>query len=254
MQTSVTRLAFAFAIAAILAACGGGGGSAPSVPLPTSSVPEGMWSGTTSSNRSFTGFVLDNGVFWFLYSVQGNINDIAGAVQGTGTSLNGSFTSTNAKDFNLEGLGILDAIVSGSYVLKQSLNGNVSYPTLSQNISFVSSYDTNYDLTPSLAALAGNYTGSAVVVAGRESVTLAVTATGAITGSGVSGCQFTGTAAPRPKGNVYDISVTFGGGVCSNGSDTVTGIGYFDAATKRLRATALNSARTNGFIFAGFKP
>lgn len=252
MLKTVGRLVLALAVAVTLTACGGGGGSTPPAPLPTSSVPEGMWSGATSSNRFFTGFVLDNGVFWFLYSVQGNINFIAGAVQGTGTSLNGNFTSTNAKDFNLEGLGILDAIISGSYVLKDALNGNVNYSTLNQNISFVSRYDTNYDLTPSLTTLAGTYTGNAAVVAGTEAATLTISTTGAITGSGASGCQFTGTAVPRQTGNVYDVSVTFGGGVCSNGSDTVTGIGYFDAASKRLWATALNSTRSNGFIFAGF--
>jgi hypothetical protein len=34
----------------------------------------------------------------------------------------------------------------------------------------------------------------------------------------------------------------------------VSGIGYYDIATKRLWGTALNATRSNGFIFAGSKP
>lgn len=227
------------------------------VPAPApapASTAEGLWIGSTSTARTVTGIVLDNGTYWVLYSSPNNSAVIAGAVQGSGTSFNGNFSSSDGKDFNLEGLGISNVTVSASYVAKQSFNGSVTYPSSSQNVTFASAYNAAYDQTPSLSAIAGTYAGSAAVVAGSESATVTITSGGAISGSGTSGCQFTGTTAPRAKGNVYDLVVTFGGGVCSNGTSTVTGIGYFDASVKRLYGTALNSARSNGFIFVGTKP
>jgi hypothetical protein len=43
------------------------------------------------------------------------------------------------------------------------------------------------------------------------------------------GCGFAGAATIHVKGNVYDVSVTFGGGHCSNGTSVVTGIAYYNA-------------------------
>lgn len=62
-----------------------------------------------------------------------------------------------------------------------------------------------------------------------------------------------GSVAPRAKGNIYDVSITFGGGVYSNGTSVVKAIGYFNSSTKLLYTAALNSGRTNGFIFVGSK-
>ena len=240
-----------------LTACGGGGrggstSTSAAAPAPATTA-EGLWIGSTSSSRSVTGIVLDDGTYWVLYSAPNNSTVIAGAVQGTGTSLNGSFSSSDGKDFNLEGLGINNATVSSSYVTKQSFNGVVTYSGLNQAITFTSTYNMAYDQIPNLSTIAGTYTGSAAVLAGTESATVNITSSGAINGSGASGCQFTGTATPRTKGNVYDLSVTFGGGVCSNGSSTVNGIGYFDSTPKRLYGVAVNSSRSNGLIFVGTK-
>jgi hypothetical protein len=58
------------------------------------------------------GLVLDDGSFWLLYSVVSAPPTIVGAAQGKGSLNNGSFTSSNALNFNLEGLGILPATVS----------------------------------------------------------------------------------------------------------------------------------------------
>ena len=259
--TAVLIQSLVFSAALALTGCGGGGGdtSAPGAvaqlpPTPVAITAEGLYLGTTSTGRTVTGIILDNGTYWVIYSVANNSAVIAGAVQGTGTSLNGNFTSSNAKDFNVEGQRIDDATVSASYVAKQSLNGLVTYPATSLNVTFVSTYSAAYDQAPSLVTIAGTYTGTAAVVGGTEPASLVISASGGLTGVGASGCQFSGTVSLHPKGNVYDVAVTFAGGVCSNGTSTVTGIGYFDSATKRLYSTALNSSRTNGFIFVGTKP
>lgn len=233
-----------------LAGCGGGG-SDSSTPSGSSAPAEGIWIGTTTTARTVTGIVLDNGNFWVLYSAPNNGSIIAGGVQGTASSTNGIFSSQDARDFNLEGAGINTATIAGNYLPKQSLTGTVTYPALNQAVAFSGAYDAAYELTPSLARIAGTYSGTAAVVGSTESATVSISQSGTLSGMGSSGCPFTGTVAPRIKGNVYDVVVTFGGGVCSNGNSTVTGIGYFDAGLNRLYSAGVNSTRSNGFIFVG---
>jgi hypothetical protein len=252
-KTAILVRGLITSIALALTACGGGGGSSNSSPV-AATTAEGLWIGNTNTFRLVTGIVLDNGTYWVLYSSPNNPGMIAGAVQGSGTALNGSFSSANAKDFNLEGRGINDATVSASYKEKQSFNGSVTYSSVSPAVTFTSTYDPAYDRIPSLTAIAGTYFGTAAVVGDIETVTVDISAAGVITGLGISGCQFTGTAKPHAKGNVFDITVTFGGGACLNGTSTVTGIGYFDLRSGQLYGAALNSGRTDGFIFVGMKP
>ena len=239
-----------------LAACGGGGGNSGTAPPPDPATSaEGMWTGNTSTSRALTGFVLDDGSYWLLYSLPHASSFIAGVVQGSGSSLNGSFSSSDGVDFNLEGQGINNATVSVGYMVKQSFNGSVSYPSLNQAYTFTSSYNPDYDLTPSVSAVAGTYTGVASVSGSDELTTLDVSAPGIVVGTGLtSGCRFLGTARPRAKGNLYDLSVAFGGGTCSSGTSAVAGIGYFDSGARRFYVAALNKSRTNGLIFVGIKP
>jgi hypothetical protein len=240
-----------------LASCGGGGSSSsapPPPPPPDLGTAEGLWNGTTGSGRSFSGLVLDDGTYWFLYTAVGNNTVLGGAVQGDGTSSSGKFNSSNGMDFNLEGLGINAFTLAGTYAAKSQLGGTLTYTGGTTN-TFTSTYDTNYDLTPSLTTIAGTYSGEAVTVnSGPELAIVTIAGGGAITGTSAGGCSFTGTASTHAKGNVYDVSVTFNGGVCTNGTSTVTGVAYFIAAQKQLVSTALNSGRTDGFLFLGTKP
>jgi len=236
------------ACAQILTGCGGGGGNdAPA----STGTPQGLWQGSTNTNRAVTGIVLSDGTYYVLYSSAGNANVIAGVVQGTGSSDGGTFASNNAKDFNLEGLGVLPASVSASYTQKQSLAGSIVYNTGS--VTFSSSYNAAYETTPTLAAVAGTYTGQVALSVGIQTATLTVSSGGAIAGIG-NGCSFTGTATPRTDGNAYNASITFGGAPCFFANQTFAGIGYFDAPNKRLYAAAPNAARTDGVLFVGTKP
>ena len=258
MKPKMITMIEAFAMSCLilaLAACGssGGNGGAAPPPEPASSA-EGLWIGSTSTSRSVTGIVLDNGTYWILYSVPHASSLIAGVVQGTGTSLNGSFSSSDGIDFNLEGQGINNATVSASYMVKQSFNGSVTYPSLNQAYTFTSSYNSDYDQTPSVSAIAGTYIGLASVAGSNEPITIVVSSQGVVAGTGgTSGCQYLGAAVPRARGNLYDLSVVIGGGACPSGTSAVTGIGYFDASAKRLYLTALNKSRSDGLIFVGIK-
>ena len=252
-KTRTTIKTFAMSSLLALAACGGGGnGGAASGPAASA---EGLWTGSTSTSRSVTGIVLDNGTYWVLFSVPQFSAVLAGFVQGTGASLSGSFSSSDGIDFNVAGQGSNNATVSASYVAKQSFNGSVSYPNLNSPFTFTSSYNADYDQIPSGSAIVGTYTGIASVVGSNELTTIAVSAQGVVLGTGLtSGCQFLGTALPRAKGNLYDLSVVFSGGVCSNGTSAVTGIAYLDSGAKRLYLAALDKSRSNGLSFVGIKP
>ena len=256
MQKKAVSLFSIFFLAVSLSACSDGGGDNPAPPASASATSaEGLWNGTTNSGRSVAGLVLNDGTYWVLYTLIGNPSVIAGVVQGNSSSQNGSITSSNAKDFNLEGLGsITDASITGSYVMKQSLNGTTIYANNGGQGTFTTTYDTDYDIPPNPALLTGIYSGLTATTGGVETVTVTLSAPGSITGSSANGCQFTGSFAPRSRGNVYDVSITFAGGVCSNGTNTVTGVAFFDAGTKKLYSAGLNSTRTNGFIFIGTKP
>ncbi len=243
------------AASAMLVACGssGGGGSPAPAPAPAPSAAEGLWLGTTSNNRAITGLVLDDGSFYFLYSVSGNASLIAGVVQGSGTAQNGSFASANARDFNIEGLGVLAATVSSSYNARQSLNGTVSY-TAGGAITFTSAFSTAYDATPSLANLAGTFAGQVAFSGGVENANVTVSTSGALSGVGTSGCTVTGSVAPRARGNAFNVTITFGGAPCFFANQSLSGIAYFDSATKRLYSATPNAARTDGILFVGVKP
>lgn len=247
---------------AAVTACGGGGSSgsappgAPPVPPPLQgiTIPQGLYVGTTSTGRTITGLVLDDGAYYVLYSAINTPSLIDGVVQGTGTSLNNNFSSSNGRDINLRGLGVSSPTVSANYVLSTSLNGSLTYQSASQTATFTSTYDKAYELIPSLATIAGTYSGDAGSPLGAERATTTISAAGAITGAGSSGCTFSGTVSPRSKGNAYNASITFGGSPCLLTNTTVTGGAYFDAGNRRIYAVGLTAARDTGFVFVGSKP
>ncbi len=239
-------------IAAGMCASGCGGGFDATAPASTGSA-QGLWIGSTNTGRTVTGLVLSDGTFYLLYSPVGNSTTIAGVFQGTGSSSLGKFSSSNARDFNLEGLGVLAATVSASFAPKQSLNATVSYAS-GGVVTTTGTYDTDYETAPSSVTLAGTYAGQVVTSAGIENATLVASTTGALSGASTSGCAVSGNAAPRADGNAYNISITFAGAPCIFANQTFSGIGYFSSITKRLYAAAPNAARNDGVLFVGTKP
>jgi hypothetical protein len=242
-------------LSSVLSACGGGGGGgAAPLPPPPPSTAEGLWTGSTNTGRALTALVLDDGSYFVFYSAVSSASVIAGALQGTGTALNGSFSSSDGKDFSLEGMGVQPIVISATYVARTSLNGTVTYTNPTRATSFTTMYDTSYDGMPTLAALAGTYTGVTGTSAGTEAAVVNIDMGGAVNAIASSGCVFRGTAAPRAHGNVYNISITFNAARCALPSATLTGIVYLDIVSKRLYAAAPNSARTDGVVFLGVRP
>lgn len=260
MNKKLTNI-FMLSSTLLLAACGGGGGGSDATPTPASSssssssvstvdTVEGYWTGTTSDLRTVYGLMLNDKTFWVLYSLPNNSQIIAGGVQGNYNASNGTLTSSNSKDYNFEGAGVSSNTVSATYTPKQKLNGTIAFRTMTS--TFTSQYNADYEKTATLASIVGNYTGKSSASA-TEVLTLNLASTGALTGSGTSGCSFSGTVSPRSKGNVYDVSAKFNGSPCAAGYGSVSGIIYYDAASKRLYSAMLDSGRSSGFIFLGTK-
>jgi hypothetical protein len=233
-------------VAFAVSACGGGGDSVPSFDYGT---PEGHWqTSQSSSGTTLDGLILDDGTFWFVYSTVGNGFSVpAGFFQSNSQYGVGVFSTWNSLDVNFEGTGISinGVLVAGEYIPKMKLSGSLNFRRQVAE-SFSATYERDYDLTPSLAIIAGTYSGTTQTLGGAEFATVVITDTGAIFGLSASGCTFTGTASPRPKGNVYNISVTFGGGACSNGTDTVSGVGF--TGGNGMIVMARNNDHTSGLL------
>ena len=78
---------------------------------------------------------------------------------------------------------------------------------------------------------------------------------GLITLPSTQGCGGAGWVLPRASGkNVYDVTITFQGSTCALGhGTTVRGIAVYDTAQRSLWALALNSAKSDGFIYVARK-
>ena len=242
---------------AVLTACGGGGDSTDgtvTTPTPTTTTASatGIWTGTTDTNRSVTGVVLGDGTYYVLYSPVGTPSVIAGLVQGNGTMSGSTFTSSNAKDFNLEDASVMSATLSAIVATKQTFNGTVS--DSNGAVTFTSTYDPTSDTAASLDTVHGSYTGQVATSAGLETATVTVNPSGALSGTGVSGCTVSGTVSPRTDVNAYNITVSFGPSPCLFAGETFAGVAAFDGDDKRLYAAAPNASRTDGILFVGTKP
>lgn len=249
----------------LLAACGGGGGSpgtcsaspqtcaaiagGSSGGSPVTGSPAGLFHGTTGTGRTASALVLESGEFWVLYGPVGSSNLIAGAQQGHATFSNGTFTSADVRDFSLETGAVSSGSATGTYAPRSSIAAKLNFGTAL--LTLAASYDPGYDIQSTLAAIAGSYSGTAVVVGGFDTATMTIFPTGAIAGTSLLGCSFSGNIAPHAGVNSYAVTFTFAGGTCANGFSTVTGVAYRDAATNLIYSAAVNPARTNGFIFAG---
>ena len=205
--------------------------------------------GVTPTSRIVAGVVLDDGSYWVFYAARDNPSVMAGLVQGTGTSHSGSFGSSNTRDFNVEGEGIRTATMSGTYVPAKSFRGRIAYFD-GKTESFTTTYVAESESAANRSLVVGNYAG---VGTDNHTVTVTVESAGTLSGQSSDGCSFAGTLSPRAKGNVFHIAVTFGGGTCRDRTETLTGVAFYDAASHRLYSAAINSARTNSYIFVGTK-
>ena len=203
--------------------------------------------------------MFGDGTYHVFYSPANNPAGVAGVVQGSSGTGTGIWSFTDGVDFNLEPEtpSVLPATMSAGFVAKKSFEGTITYESgIKTTVAAI--YDAAYESVPTLAALAGTYTGQAGLSAGVRTAKVTVTAGGGITGTvaidKTSNCTFSGTATPRTHGNAYDITILLDVAPCPTPKLRVAGIAYLDAAAKRLYVAAPNVAPTDGVLFLGTTP
>lgn len=219
---------------------------------------QGLWRGSSDTNRGVISLILDNTFYWVLYSAAGDNNSLAGVVVGNSVSTNGVATSSNGKDFNFETGDLFPLTWQGSYVAGSRLQAILTYTDIPGAIvTLNTAYDNHYNAAPNIASLSGRYTGSSTSLTnGRVDTAFTIFATGQISGSRVDGCTFSGVMSPRTSGNAYTVSLSYGTG-CSErnigSSSGSTGSAYFDPNNGQLYSVTLNSTTRDVLVFVGNK-
>lgn len=264
--------------ALLLSGCGSdsGSGSAPgaTVPPPTTTAPagvQGSWRGSinspTPSSRLLEAIVLDDGTLWMAYSTSADASqtdaliNAAGIIKGQGTpdEAGGVFAVTNARQISLEDNKRTGVDVTSSFITGSSFNGSITRdegPVTTQLPSpaeFTTLYRTAYNNNLTLAHLTGSYQGSVTTGTGKRSASLSIDAAGAVTGNDNAGCTLTGKVTPRSRGNVFDLSLTWGseGGCSSNAGTSLAGVVSLEA--NRIGVMATDADMKKAIILVGFR-
>ena len=232
------RIALGVGLFVLLSACGGGGGyhSAMTTPIANAS-PGGIWNGTDSSTGlTVQGLVTETGRFEFIRS---DGAQFIGTVNVSNFSLSGTVTGftpigTTFADGSTSGTGTL----TGSVAARTSMAVIIAFTTskgTTTTIGLPLLFDPLYNVTSSLATIAGNYTESGTGTA------VSVSASGAVFAQEMTtGCVVNGTVSIIDATyNAYDVSYTYanctGAYTVLNGV-TATGLATLDTALSPAQA------------------
>ena len=212
---------------------------------------QGYWTGS-ANNETFRYIILDDGTYYLIYSTAGVATDV---VQGTSYTDNGTLTSSNAMAYPIASKGETNDVgllssVSGSYVQKSSLQLTVKRRSGTGSQS--ATYDARYEQPASAAAVAGSYQGYSGHAGGRLSTTFSVDASGNLAGSN-AGCGYTGSITPHKSTNVFDFTIRAVSGQCIFDIGPISGITYYDDATKQFYGFAGFADRADQFFLIGAK-
>ncbi len=158
--------------------------------------------------------------------------------------------------------------LTGRYSTGVNIAGTFNYPVEIdpagdfKSTRFNINYDSDYQGVQSLATLAGTYAGTVATSQYLEAATFtfgpaSVSANlgdfgvGIVSGTGASGCTYTGTVSPLFKGNGYTLELISGGSPCLMPTMQFSGLVYLNTTTGNLYSFLPNAARTDGLIFTG---
>jgi hypothetical protein len=236
----------ALGLAAMLSACGGGGGDDL-----TAQSAAGLWHGTADTQREVSAVTLSDGRYFAVYSGAGAGATIGGGVQGTATVSGDTLNSTDLLSFSVEGAGPTNGTFTAQVVPRFLLAGTATVPNQAP-VSFQANYESDFEQTPTLARVAGSYTGEAGFALGIRPATFNIDANGGVTSS-INGCSITGNVTPRTDGDVFDLSVVFSGPPCALPNLTFTGVVFLRNAGKQLYSVSRNTPARQTIVFTGLK-
>ena len=163
---------------------------------------------------------MDNDEYWTLYGLEGASGQlyVYGLIQGQGASSNGSFRSSNLKDYYYDGTtgsGTLSATYQPGATFVGTVNASGRSVSFSGAAPIAGSTAYDYNAPANLANITGSWAGTNMSGV-TSSYTIA--ANGTFSGVNQYGCGFSGLITPRSSGkNVFDVSLT-------NNSDSACGI------------------------------
>lgn len=241
---SWTTLAALGALA--LTACGGGGGDPPTAAVSA----EGGYAGTLtgSSSSAFRVLVLEDGQYWALYGTDsGGTLFVNGLIQGQGTTGNGTFTSSNLRDFGYQ--PALAGTLNATFVSGTSISGSatINGQVVGLNGTTSQAGSISYNTPATISSVAGQWSLSST---SGGTISLNIASDGAFTATGSNGCQISGTVVPRASGkNVLNVSLTFGPAPCGLPGQQAAGIAVrstLPTGGAQLTVAVIDSTRTYG--------
>jgi hypothetical protein len=212
----------------------------------------GYWSGTINNGRNVYAIIAPSGESWVMYTDAFGRNVLAGVLYAQVSWANGLWSTSAGRDFNFEQRIYADARTTGAYTTRSRISGTTFYPAYNQSNTFTGIYQAEYDLTPSLPNVAGNYSGSVVTLLGSEAASVSIQNNGAVSGLTAGGCRFLGTLTPMSGVNLYRTSVTLQGGNCGSNL-TVVGASFYDSLSRSLNVITLDNSRTTAYVYLGTK-
>lgn len=241
-------------LSSLLAGCGGGWFEEFSrTPPAVKPSIQGLHEGKISTGDDLTMLVLEKNQFYSFYGTTvNNVFAVKGFFQGNATLNNGSFSSTDLRDFTRDGTVYLGSL-SATYTPGVSFNGSVSEGSSTATFTSapVKSQLYNYDTAATLSNITGAWN---LTDLHGTPVSLNVASSGAFTGSS-NGCSFSGTIKTHASGkNIFDMTLTFGTGPCRLSGKTLNGVGIDYAVTngkKQLVLAGTDNERGSGTTLTG---
>jgi len=220
----------------LVAGCGGGGDD--SGPPPSAlDRSAGFYEGTTAGQRKISVIVLETGRYYTIYGPLGSpqSSQIEGVMVGDGTAGGDNFSSNNLENVNFTFQTSTPGALGATFALQRYFDANIAYAGGGTD-AFNADYSFDYEQAPSIGLVAGNYSGQLAAIDGVEGAALAISGSGAVSLATPGGCSAGGAIYLHPFGNVYDITLTYGGAACPAAGQTLTGHATYDSATGALTA------------------
>ena len=216
--------------------------------------PTGVWTGTTSANQNVRAVILEDGTYFILYTPP-NSTEEAGVVQGTSTSADGTFASTDGRDYQIglrgePGRPGIPITITGTYVP----HGTLELTIAPSGLTLSATYDASAEKPASLAPAVGTYAGYSGHSNGTvpRVLTLSMYADGSVAGSNEL-CSFVGAATPHPSLDVFTLTLTGLSGGCVIGTSTLSGLMTYDDALHRIRGFTPFDTRGDQYYVLGNK-
>ena len=212
----------------------------------------GYWVGTIDNGRNVYGIIAPTGEAWVMYTDATGHNYLAGVLYAQASWANGAWSTSTGRDFNFEQRTYADTRTTGTYTTRSRISGTTFYPAYNISSTFTATYRAEFDLAPSLANIAGTYSGRVVTLLNSETASVTIQSSGAVSGLTASGCRFVGSVTPMSGVNLYRTSVTLQGGNCGSNL-TVSGATFYDSSNGSLKVITLDAGRTNAYVYLGTK-